>query len=1010
MAVNDFSLPSPTLLRDLNQLQVASQVPGVISDSRVKTPMLVILLGSTPALVAVELQQHMLTLSPADRRKAAFVFIDTDDLPAELVMFRKTHRGLFQEFTERISVPAHPEAATWPAHQITLHTRIPPKMPQFFAAGAGGMRNNGHVALAFNQERVRLALEQALNSLGLIEVRGAARIDDVQVNIIPFLGGGTGSGIAADIAVMVRQILIQRQLHHRLNIFCMLPEQLEGVPGDDVSWRQSNAVACLLEILAHSAAAKLQPDGMYRKYLLNTMYEVTSDALANEIYLIARTGMRRPDGVARIVALDLFQRLCDASGVGLLEQSKWVDRRRLGKWESMTPTPFGMSCVLEIVFDAQATAHAFALRSAAYLLSSLVGAKPSRPDTSGFVSAWDKELDDIADFLAPEGAAYGVRYSQDIPESEFEYAYSDDLDRNWKLAQERCRRTKEAIAQVVARAEQDELARINRTNPPDIVEDRELTTVARHLRELYRLEDKYVEWQKRLDQQARPGVIERPNDLEAKYSNPMLFDRVPLPQPAKTTMRKAAVRDLTNFYYRGMRDTDDANRHVALTTMTARLLIAARKRIDDETAWFTQDRMDQQSQQLIRLSQNSPAWRGKLDRDHPHQRHIFDLPRLRTPDEERNVAVEQLYQWATLGAGEMNNLVQSQAITFHEAVTRLFRNKCTDYLRKQSGDKQDAAALDAQGHDMLTQRVIEFFEDYYLLNIRQSVSQQSRGGEGLLHFNLIELLEYATGESSRKVLASYLHAHLETMRSLIRSLIEFSPALQGDGEDQVNTSLYLAMRWDTQSERDILEKAKDDLGPLTNDLSPTVVNLIDPHRLQVAYGQHGINISTIAEFHHPNNSMMGHYLKHEARWFGRRTGEDARFLSNPIPGLYGANEMPVHNSAEMERLVCSQRAMGWQPSGRPGPNGHEDLSLRGRVIRDPDTHGFVPQGFDDPPQMRQNNQPPQYPPQSRPNYSPPGGPQYPHPGGPNNPPPQGGPGYAPDDWMNDGGIHPLRPS
>src|SRR5947209_6410231 len=83
-----------------------SESPSVVSAARINTPAVIVLLGSTSAIAALELMQHMLTLKANDRRKVALVYIDTDDPPATLIEFRRQHNGEFQEFPLRIAVPA----------------------------------------------------------------------------------------------------------------------------------------------------------------------------------------------------------------------------------------------------------------------------------------------------------------------------------------------------------------------------------------------------------------------------------------------------------------------------------------------------------------------------------------------------------------------------------------------------------------------------------------------------------------------------------------------------------------------------------------------------------------------------------------------------------------------------------------------------------------------------------------------------------------------------------------
>src|SRR6266568_2957788 len=228
--------------------------------SLITTPALVVLLGSTPALAGLELMRHMLELQPHDLRRVGLVYIDTDDLPNAVVEFQKQHKGLFQEFPLRIAVPVDinnvpkitQQVLDWDGVQIIQrdddteqHTFIQEKMPQYFANGAGGVRNNGHVACCFNYQSIVNALDAALSRItNLGNQQGETRIREVQANIVAFLGGGTGSAIAADIAVMIRELLANRQFKHRINLFCMLPEAIRGTTEPDLKWRKSNATAC----------------------------------------------------------------------------------------------------------------------------------------------------------------------------------------------------------------------------------------------------------------------------------------------------------------------------------------------------------------------------------------------------------------------------------------------------------------------------------------------------------------------------------------------------------------------------------------------------------------------------------------------------------------------------------------------------------------------------------------------------------------------------------------------
>ncbi len=345
--------------------------------SRITTPSIVVLLGSTPALAALETMRFMTTLSPNDRRKVAFVFIDIDDVLPDLVSFRRQHEGVFQDFRLHISVPAHIALATrvhQPPHGVyrghqEQHTFIRGYVP-YFANGAGGIRNNGHVAAVFHYDTLIGKLKQAIAAVTAIGTdQGAQRINEVSVHIVAFLGGGTGSGILPDIAVTMRDILLQEaDLFHSLFLHCMLPEQFQGMDEVMMGWKRSNSAAALLEILALSRAPNQEPQQEYRKYM-REFREIVRDVIANEVYLIGRSGVNQVDGTARIVGLTLFQHITDASGVGFVEHARYLDRRALGNRDEFNlPTFFGTICPFAVIFPAEATALAFAQISAAHVL------------------------------------------------------------------------------------------------------------------------------------------------------------------------------------------------------------------------------------------------------------------------------------------------------------------------------------------------------------------------------------------------------------------------------------------------------------------------------------------------------------------------------------------------------------------------------------------------------------------------------------------------------------------
>jgi len=142
---------------------------------------------------------------------------------------------------------------------------------------------------------------------------------------------------------------------------------------------------------------------------------------------------------------------------------------------------------------------------------------------------------------------------------------------------------------------------------------------------------------------------------------------------------------------------------------------------------------------------------------------------------------------------------------------------------------------------------------------------------------------------------------LQYIRNLTGSLIAFEAELWSKGSSTLDTSIYLGVHLrDGSSQRSMLDTALDNLGPLTSrGQAARVEASLDPHRLQLVYGQHAISLSTVRDFYLRQNSSMAFYLYHQEKW------------ENAGSAVYGY--MPVHSSSETQWLVRSRKAMGFNP-------------------------------------------------------------------------------------------------
>ena len=902
-----------------NQARLQSEAPSSLSEARILTPAIVVLLGSTSAIAAQELMQHMLSLKPFDQRRVAFVYIDTDDPPTTLAEFRRQHVGVFQEFALRIAVPVgisrvervpqgpqDREKALGDLQEP--YTFIEGKEPQYFANGAGGIRNNGHVAACFNYQHIYDALDRALISVVRLDnsERGKTT-QEVQVDIVSFLGGGTGSGILPDITVIMRDLLSNYQYKQRINLFCMLPEPIRGASMADLSWRKSNATACLLELLALSGAAGATSSGNYIKYMRSKVHHLTNDPVANEIYLLGHASMDDASSTARIVGLDLFQRITDASGVGFLEHSKWVDRRTLGETDDRgLPTMFGTSCPMEVRFPAEETAAAFAEISAAQLLPHLASYQPSQLKTGeADKREWTREWRNIARVDANTNDPRTVTVAS-FQRSEFDEAEQSRLDHLWARLDRFERETDGKIALIIDQKHKEELNRIS-SAPSQAADTEDVSVINSRIQHLQHLQQEYTFALDLLRDKDIPRVPGRPNDLEADFTQPPK-GMARLLRPSNWT-RDYADEVYAAYNYR-LRAHAEATRYRKIEQLLKDLLQNVHESLSVSLSWFQSAEIDEHIQELDEQGKTSMAWQGRLDYPHPDQRHIFDLATLRSTD-GRNLAVERLYDWAT---GGDKTLVEGLPIEYGVFVTR-----CVDYLTRKAtttarSGSNASGRLEDHSAGRLADRVVDFFKDYYR--------------EQFQDVNLFALLEKAAptsprGQSRTRQIGSYLLDHLQHIRGLMRSLVAFEAELWHKGLTTLDTSIYLGMDWRDGYQREILQDALDQLGSLTpHGQMPMCESMIDPHRLQVVYGQHALSLTTIRDFYLDQNSAMETYTYHQNKWRGARGSK-----------LFGL--MPVHSSTEAQRLVCDPGALGY---GQP---------LSERIIRQPFTRNTLESNSDD---------------------------------------------------------------
>lgn len=967
MNPNSFNIST---MRGLGEMETAETLHPALTMRRIDTPVLNILLGSTPALAALEVYQHLLTHNQKDRDRVSFVYIDTDDVPLEMKDFREQHKGLFREINLRISVPPGVEYAQMP--KFWTHTFVPKKIPKYFANGAGGIRNNGHVAAAFNYHRLQSAIDQGLRQImSLGDTDDEQRVGEVQVNIVAFLGGGTGSGIVGDVAVLVRNLLTKNAFAQRINLFCLLPERIGGSTNVNISWRKSNATATLLELTALSLVAKERGltskestdrgKKLYHKYMLHEEFDVTDqNALANEVYLIGRTQLGTANDTARLVGLDLYMRIVDGSGVGWLEHSKWVDRQGLTKVDDrQLPTFYGTTCPLMAEFPALSTASAFAQISAARLIPHLVPLeRPQMPPAEDYQKeewrqrweAYGRVADDVEEgSLADAFAVYppAIFSIQDFDITDYEWLQLKRRDYDARISQ-----FDEIIRTTLKKFQRAEERRIDVTPVPEDGED--VPIIGLRIRHLQSLKQEYEHLQTVLqgEEIEFPSSEYGDNDLQNRISKLAekpgwpIWLPLPLPFPGfiANPIIKRRKEDLLMVLNYNLQNHPLFQRRKLLSDILTRLASQVDYALQREYEWFDSNFLVEELNRLMRAGRGSNSWKGLLDQAHPHMFHIYDHRTLRSPSGDRNMAVERLYFQTTLQASLEEGEVapgEPSLTDFPPTSLQGFIDGCQAHLaergrsdREALGDRKlQADDLEEFGKKQLSERVVEFFTDYYLARFR--------------NLNLFDLLRLGTSQGSPKLVGSIIFDHLARMKDLLGELIVQEETLYHGGPEGLEQSLYVGVNFgDNARDEFILQDRLGDLSPLTrHNLVPFIKPLDDPHQLQMCYGLHGISLSTIPEFYKDSDSMMGEFLRHQSNWMNVQVNNQLDLSSTTRWATYGVNDQPALSSGELEEMVCSPTFLSYSPSNPHtyafGP------SMVGRVIREVQTasgNGNGPRG------------------------------------------------------------------
>ena len=565
--------------------------------------------------------------------------------------------------------------------------------------------------------------------------------------------------------------------------------------------------------------------------MAETPYEVRGETVANEVYLFGKTSMVSAEDAARIIGLDLYMRVTNNSGVGFLERSKAVDRRTLGNFDrNGLPTMFGTTCPLEVAFPAIETATAFARLTASKVLPLLAR---DMSEQRGQLSASD--LDEVKMWdraLQPEDPP-------PFSDKSFQTAGRDRLDMLEARLSKQVQEATDEIAELAAQKEEEEKKRIYSAalEPLGVQIDRLETRRRIYSAALARVQDQNVPSKGRPDRQLQRKLLR------------------PLPLPGAKDRNVAAVTDDFNRIQRRNVRNEYLTRKKRLLT---KLLEYVNAELQHVKRFQGDVEVDQSARDLEKLATLSSAWRGELDNTHIHRRHIFDLPGMAGMNTGAlsSPPVERLYEYMT----------SRDLAILRPALHRVDTDAPRRRRRAGDGHRQE-----------LRDRLVQYLRDEVYLKRLQEMNL----------FDLLEICCVESGERADHKIENILLAHLQHIGGLARELVAFEAQLWHEGSGMLSTSLYMGMSWKNGTQHRILDRARSRLGAIAKEgASPMLTSAIDPHRLQLAYGQHAISLGTIPDFYQEANSSMGEFLRHQSYWFVNGT-------ERPMAGAALRSSVPV---------------------------------------------------------------------------------------------------------------------
>ena len=804
--------------------------------TRIVDPVLNIFIGTSPAMVARVVARQIETFDATDRQRVATLMIDT-------MRVQPWNDGVRQQGSDvlQIQTPRFDFQGAWTdeqKHNMIITAKSDGNefvhRPGIGSAGAGGIRNNAHVAMALSATNLEQRIKQKLAMIGApSELRQDQQLSStVRINIITFLGGGTGSGVMPALTLLTRYLSILTANKPQTAIYAVLPEHPLGLTKEMHRRQRSNAFATLIELMALLYCTRNAGNDF--KFPLGALnLDLRELQVVDVVYLYGKGKLTSHTEIYEHIAMDLLLRMQDGHGAGQERKRQLPDISALNDTDSKgIPTRFATSGAVEIVFPRAAVIGAFARRALESILT----------DQTAQLTSFDDENKLVEELISIGNG----KFKQELVALDNKYlgrvqlTARDNLESYEKTVEERLKNLERDLRTV----EQPRLTQMVR-DALDVRIKAYLSEIgsAEITREEYILTKLNQRIEEERTRQTAPAIRQIDTTILAQIRNPTLLDRVlnrrnEYVQRALKQINANATARAQNLL------------HTMRSEIWARLISQHETRLDVIRPYSrTSDTSE------IRTSQSDAViWKeARVPFGHRFYTRMV-LPEA--------AMVERLWQYT------LTELRWSTRIGAH---LRLDSRKAFEDFLKYG--EQRAQNLGETEQTMGIRRSME----KYLINQFTAVVET---------FSLIDIIQKTQGANWVELLRLHIRWALEHAKAHL----DYNSFQEHGTNDRIARQIDIAMN--TGQQRQTIQQILDEENTRAEiPFGLKLVESLDRDRISVLYSEYGISLRSVTGFHEESDSYVEDYILSQTNWM--KTGILPPHASDLLTDLVATTNLHV---------------------------------------------------------------------------------------------------------------------